>query len=42
MDIDDVKDLEKVLEGVDLVVHCAGPFQRKEHCLVLEAAIASK
>ena len=28
--------------GIDLVVHAAGPFQRKEHCNVLEVAISKK
>lgn len=40
--IDDVKALEAALDGVDLVVHAAGPFQREEKCTVLEAAISSK
>ena len=26
---------------MDLVVHCAGPFQGKDTCAVLEAAIAA-
>ena len=28
-------------QGMDLVIHCAGPFQWKEECAVLEAAIAA-
>jgi hypothetical protein len=28
-----------LLVGVDLVVHAAGPFQRREECSVLEAAL---
>ncbi|KAJ1274117.1 hypothetical protein BS78_05G038200 [Paspalum vaginatum] len=34
--------LEKALQGVDLVVHTAGPFQRAEECTVLRAAISTK
>ncbi|CAN6330469.1 unnamed protein product [Urochloa humidicola] len=34
--------LEKALQGVDLVVHTAGPFQRVEECAVLQAAISTK
>ncbi|KAF8656720.1 hypothetical protein HU200_060511 [Digitaria exilis] len=34
--------LEKALQGVDLVVHTAGPFQRAEECTVLQAAISTK
>ncbi|TKV99181.1 hypothetical protein SEVIR_8G026501v4 [Setaria viridis] len=34
--------LEDVLQGVDLVVHTAGPFQRAEECTVLQAAISTK
>ncbi|KAK3278251.1 hypothetical protein CYMTET_13782 [Cymbomonas tetramitiformis] len=30
------------LQDADLVVHCAGPFQKTESCEVLEAAIESK
>jgi len=30
------------IPGVDLVVHAAGPFQQKESCSVLEAAINTK
>ena len=42
MDIDDAASLEAALKGVSLVVHTAGPFQRKDTCGVLEAAIATK
>lgn len=42
MDIDDAASLESALKGVDLVVHTAGPFQRKDTCGVLEAAIATR
>ncbi|KAK3136081.1 hypothetical protein QOZ80_5BG0427750 [Eleusine coracana subsp. coracana] len=34
--------LEEALQGVDLVVHAAGPFQREQKCAVLEAAISTK
>ncbi|CAL4989725.1 unnamed protein product [Urochloa decumbens] len=34
--------LEKALQGVDLVVHTAGPFQKAEECTVLQAAISTK
>ncbi|TVU03761.1 hypothetical protein EJB05_50699, partial [Eragrostis curvula] len=34
--------LENALQGVDLVVHTAGPFQREQKCAVLEAAISTK
>ncbi|CAM0953826.1 unnamed protein product [Alopecurus aequalis] len=34
--------LEKVLQGVDLVVHTAGPFLGKAECIVLQAAILTK
>jgi saccharopine dehydrogenase-like NADP-dependent oxidoreductase len=40
--IDNAKALAAALDGVDLVVHAAGPFQREEKCTVLEAAISSK
>ena len=30
------------MEGCDMVLHTAGPFQRKKECLVLEAAIQAK
>ncbi|CAK0739628.1 hypothetical protein CVIRNUC_001182 [Coccomyxa viridis] len=42
VDIDDAASLEAALKGVSLVVHTAGPFQRKDTCGVLEAAIATK
>ena len=38
-------DLHSILAAVkecDVVLHCAGPFQRKNECLVLEAAIQAK
>ncbi|GAU41003.1 hypothetical protein TSUD_92290 [Trifolium subterraneum] len=42
VDFNDVNSLETALEGVDLVVHAAGPFQQTEKCSVLEAAINTK
>eukprot|EP01025_Chloroclados_australasicus_P011372 TRINITY_DN14915_c0_g2_i2.p2 TRINITY_DN14915_c0_g2~~TRINITY_DN14915_c0_g2_i2.p2 ORF type:complete len:218 (-),score=8.73 TRINITY_DN14915_c0_g2_i2:154-747(-) len=38
-DIDNRDSLEQILNGVDIVVHCAGPFQQKENFNVIEAAI---
>lgn len=40
-DIDDPASLEAALQGVDLLVHTAGPFQRRTECNVLEACIAA-
>ncbi|MQL93419.1 hypothetical protein Taro_026068, partial [Colocasia esculenta] len=42
IDVGNVKTLEAALNGVDLVVHAAGPFQQEEKCNVLETAIATK
>uniref|UniRef100_K3ZN20 Saccharopine dehydrogenase NADP binding domain-containing protein n=1 Tax=Setaria italica TaxID=4555 RepID=K3ZN20_SETIT len=42
VDIRNASLLEKALQGVDLVVHTAGPFQRAEECTVLQAAISTK
>ena len=42
VDINDAASLEAALRGADLVVHTAGPFQRKETCGVLEAALAMR
>eukprot|EP00250_Pteridium_aquilinum_P016261 c23030_g1_i1 orf=67-729(+) len=42
VDIDDMTSLRKAMEGKNIVVHAAGPFQRKEHCNVLESAISTK
>ena len=39
--IDDDGALSTALRGVDLVIHAAGPFQRRQGCGVLEAAIAA-
>jgi saccharopine dehydrogenase-like NADP-dependent oxidoreductase len=41
VDIDDAASLEAAIRGADLVLHTAGPFQRKPTCGVLEAAIAA-
>lgn len=40
-DIDDPASLAAALKGADLVIHAAGPFQRRSDCAVLEAAIAA-
>uniref|UniRef100_A0ACD5Y4K7 Uncharacterized protein n=1 Tax=Avena sativa TaxID=4498 RepID=A0ACD5Y4K7_AVESA len=42
VDIHNATRLEAVMEGVDLVVHAAGPFQRDDKCIVLQAAISAK
>lgn len=42
VDINNAASLEAALRGADLVVHTAGPFQRKETCGVLEAALATR
>ncbi|KAJ7298019.1 hypothetical protein O6H91_Y021600 [Diphasiastrum complanatum] len=42
IDIEDESSLRSVLDDADLVIHAAGPFQRREKCSVLEAAIHSK
>ncbi|CAL8463528.1 g3062 [Coccomyxa elongata] len=42
VDINDAASLEAALRGADLVVHTAGPFQRKETCGVLEAALTTR
>lgn len=40
VDIDVPQSLLQALNGADLVIHAAGPFQRATSCAVLEAAIA--
>lgn len=40
-DVDDPASLAAALKGADLVIHAAGPFQRRGDCAVLEAAIAA-
>ncbi|CAM9170966.1 unnamed protein product [Ectocarpus sp. 6 AP-2014] len=42
LDLGDAASLASALDGCDLVVHTAGPFQRKTRPEVLEAAIAAK
>ncbi|KAM0837129.1 hypothetical protein ACQ4PT_061867 [Festuca glaucescens] len=42
VDIHNASRLKAVMEGVDLVVHAAGPFQRHDNCAVLQAAISTK
>lgn len=42
LDINDMPSVERAIQGANLVVHTAGPFQRKHNCSVLEAAIACK
>uniref|UniRef100_A0A7S1STK1 Saccharopine dehydrogenase NADP binding domain-containing protein n=1 Tax=Tetraselmis chuii TaxID=63592 RepID=A0A7S1STK1_9CHLO len=41
-DITDQASLTAALGGVDLVVHAAGPFQRKEDLMVLETCLEAK
>ncbi|XP_020576622.1 uncharacterized protein LOC110022149 isoform X1 [Phalaenopsis equestris] len=41
VNVDDIHSIQAALEGMDLVVHSAGPFQQEEKCNVLEAAISS-
>jgi short subunit dehydrogenase-like uncharacterized protein len=42
LDVDDMPTIERAIDGADLVVHTAGPFQRKGECSVLRAAIEMK
>lgn len=42
LDLGDASSLSTALAGCDLVVHTAGPFQRKNRPEVLEAAIEAK
>ena len=42
VDRNDLHSLLSALEGCDMVLHCAGPFQRKKEILPLEAAIQAK
>jgi len=42
LDVNQASTVEKAIEGADLVVHTAGPFQRRGKCAVLEAAIKKK
>lgn len=42
VDVHDSRSLMKALSGgIDIVIHTAGPFQRRAECSVLEAAIAA-
>eukprot|EP00873_Tetraselmis_striata_P024375 jgi/Tetstr1/444639/TSEL_032487.t1 len=41
-DINDKQSLAAAMDGIDLVVHAAGPFQRKEDLLVLETCLETK
>lgn len=38
-DVDDPLSIASAIRGADLVIHCAGPFQRREDCNVLDASI---
>ncbi|GHP05771.1 hypothetical protein PPROV_000452000 [Pycnococcus provasolii] len=38
-DADDKASVKSAIDGADLLVHCAGPFQRLEHCHPLDACI---
>lgn len=40
--LEDASAVRAAIDGVDLVVHAAGPFQRRVECAVLEAAIDTK
>jgi len=42
LDVNQASTVESAIEGADLVVHTAGPFQRRGKCTVLEAAIKMK
>ncbi|KAJ4771868.1 hypothetical protein LUZ62_064491 [Rhynchospora pubera] len=42
LDIYNQRMLKEALEGVDVVVHAAGPFKVQDKCAVLKAAISSK
>lgn len=42
LEIDDQQSIERAIRDADLVVHTAGPFQRKMSCSVLDAAITCK
>jgi short subunit dehydrogenase-like uncharacterized protein len=42
LDVNDRPSIEEAILGADLVVHTAGPFQKKEDCSVLEAAISCR
>ena len=42
VDRNDLQSVLTAMKGCDIVLHTAGPFQRKKECLVLEAAIQAK
>lgn len=42
LDRNNLQSILSSMEGCDMVLHTAGPFQRKKECLVLEAAIQAK
>lgn len=42
VNVEDIYSIQTALDGIDLVIHSAGPFQQEEKCNVLEAAISSK
>ena len=42
VDRNDLQSILSAMKGCDIVLHTAGPFQRKKECLVLEAAIQAK
>ncbi|KAL3138840.1 hypothetical protein ABBQ32_005673 [Trebouxia sp. C0010 RCD-2024] len=42
VDRNNLQSILSSMEGCDMVLHTAGPFQRKKECLVLEAAIQAK
>lgn len=42
VDVGDIYSILTALEGMDLVVHSAGPFQREDKCNILKAAISTK
>ena len=39
MDVSDIQSSERVIQGADLVINTAGPFQTVKTCNVLEACI---
>ncbi|KAK8953794.1 hypothetical protein KSP39_PZI002307 [Platanthera zijinensis] len=42
VNVEDIYSIQTAFDGIDLVIHSAGPFQREEKCNVLEAAISTK
>ena len=41
VDVNDKASVMRAIEGADLVINTAGPFQRRDNCAALEAAIDS-